>query len=88
MTEVPEKTGPKLNMKQNIILNQIIAAYVLDGVDNSLCKNHTIKYKQAIRLFEPWALKSTTVINFYLSSYSYFIYFKCWTPLQNYNLEY
>ncbi|GLV32860.1 uncharacterized protein CBL_00433 [Carabus blaptoides fortunei] len=51
------KKGPKLNSKQVLLLNQIVASYALEGIRDPLCKNHTKKYKEALRLFEPWALQ-------------------------------
>lgn len=67
ITETPAATivaaknvrkGFKLNAKQVLMLNQIIGGFTLDGVQDPLCKNHTMVYKQALRQFKPWALKS------------------------------
>lgn len=57
-TLTPTKRQIKLNARQNIIMNQIIGVYALNGIKDQLCKNHTLEYKTALRNFEPWALKS------------------------------
>lgn len=57
-TSSPKKREIKLNAKQSLILNQIISVYALNNFENSLCKNHSLEYKKALRNFEPWALKS------------------------------
>lgn len=48
----------KLNAKQVLMLNQIVGGFTLDGVKDPLCKNHTMLYKQGLREFKPWAMKS------------------------------
>ncbi|RZC34464.1 nose resistant to fluoxetine protein 6-like, partial [Asbolus verrucosus] len=44
-------------MKQGLLMNQILSTYALDNVEDSLCKNHTNRFKNGLRAFEPWALK-------------------------------
>jgi hypothetical protein len=48
----------KLTMKQGLIMNQVLAIYALDNVEDPRCKNHTDLFKNGLRRFEPWALKS------------------------------
>lgn len=55
---IKSKKGPKLSAKQVLVLNQIIAGFTLDGAQDPLCKNHTLVYKEALREFKPWAIKS------------------------------
>lgn len=49
----------KLTMKQGLLMNQVLATYALNNVENSVCKNHTQMFKDGLRTFEPWALNST-----------------------------
>lgn len=53
-----KRTPVKLNMKQGLIMNQVISLYVLDKAKNETCKNHSIEFRNGLRAFEPWALKS------------------------------
>ncbi|KAJ3643262.1 hypothetical protein Zmor_025986 [Zophobas morio] len=43
-------------MKQGLLMNQVLATYALNNVENSVCKNHTQMFKDGLRTFEPWAL--------------------------------
>ncbi|KAH1026909.1 hypothetical protein HUJ05_000504 [Dendroctonus ponderosae] len=47
----------KLNMKQGLIMNQILNTYGLSDVNNSLCRDHVNEFKLGLRAMEPWALK-------------------------------
>ncbi|XP_074031574.1 nose resistant to fluoxetine protein 6 [Leptinotarsa decemlineata] len=47
----------KLTTRQGILMNQILAVYALDHVQNKLCANHTREFKKGLRSFEPWALQ-------------------------------
>ncbi|XP_015840383.2 nose resistant to fluoxetine protein 6 isoform X1 [Tribolium castaneum] len=46
----------KLTMKQGLLMNQVLATYVLDNAQDSFCKNHSNLYRNGLRSFEPWAL--------------------------------
>ncbi|KAK9730276.1 hypothetical protein QE152_g15331 [Popillia japonica] len=57
-SSVKKKLQVKLNSRQGLIMNQILSIYALDHVENELCLNHSLELKDALRSFEPWALKS------------------------------
>lgn len=59
----------KLNMKQGLVMNQVIALYILDKAEDRMCKNHSIEFRNGLRAFEPWALKSNTLITFWIKSF-------------------
>lgn len=48
----------KLNIKQGLIMNQILSTYGLNDPNNSLCKDHVNEFKSGLRALQPWALKS------------------------------
>ncbi|XP_050297772.1 O-acyltransferase like protein-like isoform X2 [Anthonomus grandis grandis] len=58
-TEIKKKIRKpvKLNMKQGLIMNQILNTYGLSEVNNTLCRDHINEFKLGLRALEPWALK-------------------------------
>ena len=48
----------KLNMRQGLLMNQVVAVYALGEESNQLCKNHSKELNIGLRALEPWALKS------------------------------
>lgn len=52
------RTLPKLNLKQNLAMNQVLSFYALKQASNELCRNHSKDFSAGLRSFEPWALKS------------------------------
>ncbi|XP_071057341.1 nose resistant to fluoxetine protein 6-like [Onthophagus taurus] len=52
-----DKTPLKLTKKQSLIMNQVVANYIIKKPENELCEIHSLEYKKALRAFEPWALK-------------------------------
>ncbi|KAJ8945120.1 hypothetical protein NQ318_001585 [Aromia moschata] len=59
IVEIEEDRKPiKLSMKQGLLMNQVLAVYALENVQNELCKNHTKEFKRGLRVFEPWALQN------------------------------
>ncbi|KAL1506751.1 hypothetical protein ABEB36_006054 [Hypothenemus hampei] len=58
-TELKKKirTPVKLNMKQGLIMNQILSTYGLNDVNSTLCRDHVNEFKLGLRALEPWALK-------------------------------
>ncbi|EFA01530.2 Nose resistant to fluoxetine protein 6-like Protein [Tribolium castaneum] len=47
----------KLNMKQGLLMNQLLAMYTLGEESNQLCKEHSKELNVGLRALEPWALK-------------------------------
>ncbi|KAJ3658758.1 hypothetical protein Zmor_010479 [Zophobas morio] len=47
----------KLNMRQGLLMNQVVAVYALGEESNQLCKNHSKELNIGLRALEPWALK-------------------------------
>ncbi|KAL1509152.1 hypothetical protein ABEB36_003936 [Hypothenemus hampei] len=52
-----KKETVKLNLKQAVILNQILEVYVMKNASNILCRNQSLEFGASLRRFEPWALK-------------------------------
>ncbi|XP_044739869.1 O-acyltransferase like protein-like [Chrysoperla carnea] len=54
-----KKSPVMLNIKQNLLMNQVIGIYALhNGLEaDSECKRHNDQYKEDLRAFETWALK-------------------------------
>lgn len=52
----------KLNMKQGLIMNQVLNTYALNDVNNSLCRDHINEFKLGLRALEPWAVKSKFLV--------------------------
>lgn len=57
-----KRENVKLNMKQGLIMNQVLDVYALVDSKNVLCKNQSLEFKAAMRAFQPWALKSKTTV--------------------------
>lgn len=55
---ITEKKRIKLNMKQGLMMNQVLSFYTLTETENELCKNQSKEFSDGLRNFEPWALKS------------------------------
>lgn len=59
-TKNGKKDPVMLNVKQNLVMNQILGIYGLHNrLTNPDCIKHSIQFKEDFRAFEPWALKST-----------------------------
>lgn len=56
--EMTERQLVKLNMKQGVLMNQVLGVYTFKDGTNQLCKNHSQEFATGLRAFEPWALRS------------------------------
>ncbi|CAH0555457.1 unnamed protein product [Brassicogethes aeneus] len=55
--KIPKRTPVKLTMKQGLLINQVLSFYALEKPEDEICMKHTKEFKEALRAFEPWALK-------------------------------
>ncbi|XP_066146785.1 nose resistant to fluoxetine protein 6-like [Euwallacea fornicatus] len=51
------KTAVKLNLKQNLLMNQVVEIYTLKDALGEPCRNHSQELAMALRNLEEWALK-------------------------------